>query len=197
MKTNRVVSALMLVLVAGAAEAEMRRHASTDGNSVFVGKRPGQEKGRWLEVFDEKALVAHQTACIGDIDVRVSGKRNEVSRANDEGILADKLRELIVERLEAAVLFSRVDAKPPDLLGATAVRIDCQLIVDAKGSGSRSMLKIALRNVHDNELLAHYHGHGSGSGLASLFARAGNRKRAKDDLQENTAMFVQLLREFR
>ena len=86
------------------------------------------------------------------------------------------------------------------------VRLDCDLVVEpgsraaryAVGFGagkSRSIFEITLRDHASGDELGLYHGYGTGSGMGFKVAGGGARKMTEDDIQENAAYFVELLRE--
>ena len=183
----------------------MSAGAAAVGAEETIGKNPGKFKGRWLRVFDQEALKAHDRAVIGTTSTDIAWKRAENEAPLQERELDAQLREQLLERLNESGLYSDVLSEPNAADGENYLRVDCVLEVEpgsrllryAAGGGagkSRSILECEFVDQASGRVLAMYHGYGSGTGLGFKLAGGGAAKMTKDDNQENTAKIVELLK---
>ncbi len=174
---------------------------------VVNGKNPGELEGRWLALVGADALKPYSAVYIGDVHSDMLWEDEEKEKPMDEHKLDQEIHERVLARLTKTGALGEVlhrGEPEPDAEGY--LRLDCTLAVDPGHRGkryisasgkSRSVLEIVLRDHRTGQRVALFHGYGIGTGLGFKAFGGGARKMTMDDIQENTKMFVELVKKAR
>jgi hypothetical protein len=172
--------------------------------SILLGKKPGQVKGRWLKIYDGEAFKQYKEVTIGEIATEIAWKKEGKDTPVDEALLKDKIRERLLLELRESGRFEKVWEAAPEKERPGVLRLDCDLLVEPGnratrylvgfGAGkSKSILEVKLTDFVSQKEIGLYHGYGTGSGMGFKLGGGGARKMTQDDIQENAKMMADLL----
>lgn len=201
MKRPTIIIAIAMALLA----LPMGRTAGAE--PFRIGKNAGEIQGRWLELADPDGFTSYATAYIGEVRTDIAYQDRQKAAVDGEE-LSSNMRQRFFKRLVKAKLFDVVLGNPVPEGEPNALRLDFDLVVDpgsraarfAVGLGagkSKSVLEILMKDHETGELVGKYHGYGSGSGIAIKPGGGSATKMTKDDIEEHSAKFVELLKKVR